>query len=797
MKVTLNWLKEFVDISISANELSDILTMAGLEVEEIKPVERNFSKVVVGEIVESDKLPNSDHLSLCQVNIGSSVLQVVCGAPNAAKGLKAPMALDGAVLLNDFKVATRKLRGVESQGMLCSETELGLTNRSEGLMELSNDAIPGQNMSEYLGEMDVMFDIFITPNRPDCLSVIGIAREIAALTGAKLRKPDATVSPQSGDISDYMSVDINNPDLCFRYSGQYLKDIKIGPSPFWMAERLNNVGIRSINNVVDITNYIMMETGQPLHAFDYKLLENKKIIVRTATNSEDFTTLDGKDHKLNDSNLLICDGKKPVALAGVMGGLNSEVQNDTEIVFLESAYFEPANIRITSKKLDLSTESSRRFERGSDPNGTMFALKRAAKLMCEYADAVVIGDEIDNYPNNVFKKEIAVKVANANRLLGTSFTCQQISEILQPIELDVTKKNDSELLVRVPTFRPDLEREVDIIEEIARLYGYNNMPTELSPKINQMGEENEKVAFAQKLQGILVGFGFYQTLNLSLIHKKFGETFLPENAQFVELLNPLSEDLTVFRPSLLVSLLTTVAYNRNRQMHDMRLFEIGNVAWKDDSAFKSEFVQIAGVIAGDRSPNAWYGKAAANDFYDIKAVVDSFLGKLGIKNISAQETKENFWDSESVQILIDEQVVGGFGKLADKTVELFKIKTNDLYAFYLDVNMLYNNRSKEKYFKEIPKYPSVPFDLALIVDTKVKVGDIEKIIWEYGGEQLVDVHLFDYYKGEQIKNGMKSTAFSLTFSSKERTLGDDEIDNVINKILVQLGKEFGAELRQG
>ena len=798
MKVTLNWLKEFVNISLPPEKLADALTMAGLEVEEVQYINQQFSNVVVGKVVVCEKMPNAHHLSFCKVDVGDAVLPVVCGAPNVFKGLYAPMALVGAELPNGLKVEERDIRGIKSQGMLCSEAELGITDRSEQLLELPANVQVGAKLSDVLGGPDIMFDIAITPNRPDCLSIFGVAREIAAVTGEVLRYPEINITADDKKVTDYINVDIQDPARCLRYSGRYLENVKIAPSPFWIAQRLFSVGVRSINNVVDITNYVMMEVGQPLHAFDYNLLLGKKIIVRTANNGEDFTTLDGKSHKLESESLLICDAEKAVALAGVMGGLNSEVQPDTNKVFLESAFFAATNIRKTSKKLDLSTESSRRFERGSDPNGTILAMNRAVQLMCEFAGAKVIGPEIDNYPKVVEKKKISLSIKNANVLLGTTFKAIDIEKILESINLKSVEKTATNLTVVIPTNRPDLEREVDLIEEVARLYGYNNIPTELAPKINQLQEPNDKVRFKEKIQHMLCGMGFNETVNLSLIDKKFGGPFLPKDASFVNLLNPLSEDLTVFRPSLLISLLNTISYNRNRQMFNMRLFEIGNIAWKpNDGHFKTEKPFISGVLAGARVENSWYGKAELYDFYDVKGIVTSVLANVGVSAYRLTSTEENYWDSESALVKLGDTTIGAFGKLSEEIVALFKIKTNDIYAFYLDFENLYRFIISEKSFSEIPKFPITPFDLALIVDANVPVGELEKSIRENGSQLLIGVRLFDYYKGKQVESGKKSVAFSLTFSSKERTLGDKEIDKVIDTILSKLNEDFGAELRQG
>ncbi len=799
MKVTLNWLKEYVDLTLAPDQVAKILTMAGLEVEEYHTETRNFSNLVVAQVESVVKHPNADKLSVCTVNTGSTKLQLVCGAPNVAAGMLAPLALVGATVAGGLKIEARTVRGVPSEGMLCSEVELGLSERADGLMVLPENTPPGMKMEDLLGEPDTVFDIFITPNRPDCMSVIGIARVLAAFTGAQFHKPVIQFSaPLMEPIEKSMSVEIKNSVKCARYSGRLIKDVQIKPSPFWLANRLHAVGIRSINNVVDITNYVMMETGQPLHAFDYQRLAGQKIIVREAVQGEKFVTLDNQQHQLDKEALLICDAEKPVALAGIMGGLNSEVEEVTHNVFLESAYFDPANVRLTAKILEMMTESSRRFERGSDPEGTIYAMDRAAQLMEQLADGRVVQSSIDNYPRKIDPVKIDLSVTRVNTLLGTSLSAQEIIAFLPALEITLLGQKGDLLQVTAPTFRPDLTREVDIIEEIAMLYGYDNIRFELAPQIDQTQEQNPHTHFRDQLRYFLAGFGCRETVSYSLISEKLAEPFLPEQCEFVKLINPLSLDMAGFRPSIILSLLTNVAYNRNRQMPDMRLFEIGNVAWKKPQQQEfTEITQIGVVLAGKKQQQAWNAKETAYNFYDIKGAVDAFLRKCGIDHYEQGKVQEKIWDKESTSILINGKYCGAFGKINAGLCSLFKIKVADVYAFFINYQDVYENRKTGYKYQAISKFPSIPFDLALLVDAGIALRDIEKEIWKSAGKNLVKLNLFDFYQGEQIQQGKKSLAFSLTFSSKECTLSVEEVDHAVKDVLSHLNKLFGAILRPG
>ncbi|HOT97189.1 MAG TPA: phenylalanine--tRNA ligase subunit beta [bacterium] len=796
MKVTLSWLKEFVDISLSMQELSHTLTMTGLEVESVEEIARPFSGVVASRIIRCAPHPQADKLQICRVDAGrGEELDVVCGAPNARAGLLVPLALPGAVLDQTLKVSARKIRGVSSSGMLCSEAELGLTDRAEGLMLLDGSAQPGQDLLQWLGEPDYLLDIFITPNRPDCLSVIGLAREIAAATRRPLRLPKLVSRTVDQAMPPRIPVTIEAPELCPRYSGLYFETIRLQPAPFWMAYRLHHAGVRSINCVVDITNYVMLEYGQPLHAFDAAYLSGQRLVVRAAAAGEAFTTLDGKNHTIEAGTCLICDGEKPIALAGIMGGLNSEVQPTTTAVFLESAHFAALGIRKSSKQLAISTESSRRFERGADPEGTLPALDRASGLLEALTGATPVGGSVDCYPQPLPRAQIDLRLSAVKTLIGVELSAAEVIEILERLEITCAEKSADLIACIVPPFRPDLTRPVDLIEEVARIYGYDQIPFAQTVALDQSQTANPRVAFQDQVRHLLAGFGLHETLSLSLVSPQAAAPFLPANSAVVELLNPLSTEWSVFRTNLLISLLQNAAYNRNRQMPNLRFFEIGNVAWKRGDRFEEE-KQVAGLLVGETGESAWYGKPRAVDFYDIKGLFYALIEQLGIQGVTLGVAQGAYWAPESAGIYLkDQSLLGSFGRLSEAVLQSFKLKTADCFGLVLSFDQLYAHRLVHRRFQPIARFPMIPFDIALLLDDEIAVGAVEQAIRESGGEYLVKVHLFDYYQGEQVPKGKKSVAFSLNFCSKERTLGVNEVEQQVAAILARLSAQFGAELR--
>lgn len=794
MKVTLSWLKEFVDIQLSAAEIAHRLTMAGLEVESVAAIDRSFSGVVVGRILSCEPHPRADKLRICRVDTGrGEALEVVCGAPNATAGMLAPLALPGARLGDSLQVELREIRGILSHGMLCSEAELALTDRSEGLMVLDESASPGEDLGKWLGAPDYLFDIFVTPNRPDCLSVIGLARELAAVSGARFHV--APIQLPETTAPGNVRVTIRNPELAPRYSGRSLDNLVPGTSPFWMAYRLHHAGMRAINNIVDITNYVMLETGHPLHAFDARQIEGDEIIVRAARPGEGFTTLDGKVHTLDGETCLICDGQKPVALAGIMGGLNSEVRDDTRQIFLESAYFSTTAVRRASKRLGISTESSRRFERGADPDATLAALNRAAALLQELAGARLAGAPVDACPEPIAPVELHLPLHRVNALLGTSLELTAVAEILARLEIRILAQQGEVLHCQIPSFRPDLTRPVDLIEEVARIHGYDRIPFARTVALDQAQQANPRVAFQDRLRSLLAGYGLRETLSLSMVSPAASGLFLPAGAGMVELLNPLSAEWSVFRSSLLISLLNNAAYNRNRQHPNLRLFEIGNAAWRMNDQFV-EVKQVTGLLVGENLAAAWHTRPRPVDFYDIKGIVLALLQELGIGPVTLGPAEHSCWSQESAALLLPGgHLLGYCGQVAEAVLQTFKIKNAAVFGFQLDFDLLFEQRRSQRKFVPIPRFPNVPFDLALLLDVETPVGVIEAAIWKAGGPHLIKVELFDHYLGEQVPAGKKSIAFSLNFSSKERTLGEEEVERYVTDILTHLAEHHGAELR--
>ncbi len=794
MKVTIDWLKKYVDFSQSPDELAHSITMLGLEVDAVRQVSYDFEKVVVGKIIAIEKHKQSDNLSICAVDVGKETLNLICGAPNVKAGIKVPVALVGAKLPGNFIVKTATIHGYNSPGMICSEAELGLSHQSEFIMLLDNNAEIGQDLKTVLGKGEVVIEIDVTPNRPDCLGVIGIAREIGVVNRSSLKKPAIHLTESSKKkISGFFQVTINNPESCPRYVARYIEGIKIGPSPRWLIEKLEAVGLRTINNVVDVTNFVMMETGQPLHAFNYNLLEDQKIIVRHAQDGEKFTTLDGKEYILTDTSLLICDGKKPVALAGIMGGLNSEISNNTTNVLLESAYFEPGNIRKTAKKLGISTDSSQRFERGVDPEGQIYAAARAAQLIYELAGGEIAEGFIDCYPNQIHPRHIELRVSRANQVLGTSLKSEEIVDILNRLEFKTMLQNNV-IKVEVPTFRVDIEREVDLIEEVARVNGFDKINESLDSTIQLIQPTNKMEKFGQLLRDILVGIGYDEVLTHSLIHEKWAEKF--SDYPVIRLRNPISEDLGTLRTSLLPGLLQVSKWNKNRYQNDQNFFEIGNIFYwlnaKHESNFERQKVSL--IRTGNTRSQNWVEQERSATFYDLKGDIFSLLNRLRIDGIHCKESSLKFLDARSLDLFINGKNFGYLGALSSDILNILDIQ-DDIFVAELDCQILFEQFNWDKKFSPIPKFPAIKRDLSILIDQQMPVAEVEKVIWQAGGKFLKAVSLFDYYKGKQVALNQKSLTFSLAFYSLEKTLTEKEIDSHIDSIIKKLNSELNAQLR--
>jgi phenylalanyl-tRNA synthetase beta chain len=830
MKVTLNWLKQYVDFNWSPEELTERLTMLGLEVEGVQKISGAFDGIVVAQVVSRDKHPNADKLSLCRVNDGNGERQIVCGAQNFKAGDKVPLILPGASLppkpgeKEPFTITVGKIRGVESHGMLCSADELGIEpetiglKKEDGLLILREDAKVGQPFGEYLGRSgsDVVYDLEVTPNRPDLNSVIGIAREIAAVTGNELKIPVIQfLNTESEPIGGLLSVQNDEPELCPRYTARIVRKVKVGPSPDWLKSILEKVGLRSINNVVDITNYVMLESGQPLHAFDYHLLsrssgresaQNKlepthvgcytpKIIIRRASEGEKFTTLDGKERTLTNQMLLIADETKSVALAGIMGGKNSEINADTTDVLIESAYFKPQNIRATSKKLELRTDSSYRFERGGDVEICDWASRRAAQLICDLADGQVLGHSIDNFPTQLAPKQITLHFAKTKDLLGIGISHSEQVSFLTKLGLTVTEQTPGICTFKIPSWRVDLKREVDLIEEVGRLYGIEKIPA-TTPR-GALGANAFDLVYNQiaEARRILTGLGLNEAQGQTLIAKS---ECRPENGALVALGNPLSNDMNVLRPSLLPGLIHSLRHNVSRKNYDVALFEIGRVFGSPNSVAKEE-LRVAIAITGQRALNFWSGgeRDAKFDAFDLKGIVEEFLEQFGLRGITFGKRDEStslFLESTYVT-LGGKLPLGELGQLLPTLAKKYDLR-DAVFLAEFNLDLLLSKRNASKSFKSLPQFPSIRRDVAMLVPEATTHESVLQTVKQTKPANLENVELFDVFRGKNVPEGQKSLAYAFTYRAPEKTLTDAEVNSAHAKIVEAFKSQLHAAVRE-
>jgi phenylalanyl-tRNA synthetase beta chain len=807
MKVTLNWLKQYVDFNWSPAELTERLTMLGLEVEGVQKISAAFDGVVVAQVITRDKHPNADKLSVCRVNDGQGERQIVCGAQNFKAGDKVPLILPGASLplppgeKTLFTIKVGKIRGVESHGMMCSPQELGLPDQIDGLLILREDAKVGQPFAEYLGRSgsDVVYDLEITPNRPDLNSVIGIAREIAALTGNELRLPEIKAGGASDQrCSDLVSVRIEDAALCPRYTARVIQGVKVGPSPEWLRSALEKVGIRSISNVVDVTNYVMLEVGQPLHAFDYHLIAKgaspqPAIIVRRAAAGEKFKTLDNQERALTGEMLLIADEQKGIALAGVMGGANTEINDQTADVLIESACFSPTNIRRTSKALGLRSESSYRFERGADVGVCDWASRRAAQLILETAGGQLAEGVVDMYPQPAQPKELALRFSKSKDLLGIGIShAEQISYLVK-LGLTLTKQEPGECSFAIPTWRVDLKREVDLVEEVGRLFGVENIPS--TPPRGALGSNAfdsvyDEIADARR---ILTGLGLNEAQGQTLIPSaEFGNP-----AEAVMLANPLSGDMDMLRPSLLPGLIQSLRHNVSRKNYDVALFEIGRAFALANGQTKEER-RVAIALTGQRALSFWSGdgRDAKFDIYDLKGLVEEFLEQFGLRGVAfAKRAESTPLLLESAAVTLGGKVpLGDIGQLLPAVAKKYDLRDAVFLAeFSLDV--LIHKRNPAKSFKPLPQFPSSRRDVAMLVPESVTHEAVLHAVKQSKAGNLESVELFDVFRGKGIPDGQKSLAYAFTYRSADKTLTDADVNSAHEKVLNGLKTQLQAELR--
>ncbi len=807
MKISYNWLRQFLNVSEDLEKHTSLLTSLGLEVEGVTPFESvkgGLKGVVVGEVIECIKHPNADKLKLCKVNIGQEIVQIVCGAANVAAGQKVPVATIGATLYDGkgepWTIKKGKIRGEESHGMICAEDELGLGNSHDGIMVLDDSLEVGTPLANVFEiESDQVIEIGLTPNRADAMSHMGVARDLRAGIAVHEDAPEyRTPSLSSFHVdsrADRFDIEVVNQDLAPRYCGVTLKGITIKPSPEWLKNRLKAIGIAPKNNVVDVTNYVMHELGQPLHAFDASKIAGQKIIVKTLESGTPFTTLDGETHELHAEDLMICDAEKPLCIAGVYGGQNSGVTDDTAAIFLESAYFNPVSIRKTAKRHGFNTDASFRFERGIDPNITEDALKRAAILIKELSGGEIASDITDVYPVKIEDCEVFLPFAKIDSLIGQAIDRIEIKAILRTLDINVKNVTETGLGLSIPAYRNDVCRPVDVIEEILRVYGYDRIET--STKLNATIAASTKLD-NYKLENIiaqqLVGQGFNEMMANSLTSSKYHElTVQVSSKNEVKILNPLSNDLSVMRQSLLYGGLEAVAYNLNRKQSDLKLFEFGNTYHEYQKGNYTEQKHLSILTVGNMQESGWNSAFAKADFFYLKGAVMGILARLGIENVSEKTTKLDFL-SEGLALSSGSKLVD-IGLVKKKIAREFDIDVPVYYANFYWSELIKMLRKEHKPIASIAKSPVVNRDLALLVDSQTAFKDLQTIALQAEKNILQAVHLFDVYEGKELPEGKKSYALSFELQDKEKTLTDNQIEKAMSKIQSQLEKQAGASLR--
>ncbi|WP_196593040.1 phenylalanine--tRNA ligase subunit beta [Pectinatus sottacetonis] len=809
MQVSIKWLKDYIQFSETPEKIADLLTMAGVPVENIIDPGAGLDKVITGRIEKLEPHQNSDHLQICTINVGlEKNIIIVTGAQNVAEGQIVPVAMIGAHLPNGMKISKGKLRGVMSYGMLCSAQELKLdlealpNEQKTGIYILPSDTVIGINVKDILGLNDIILEFELTANRSDCFSVFGLVREIAALTGNKPVWPVIHVKEDNPlAIESSFNAEIKDPDLCSRFSCRMLKDVKIGPSPEWLQQRLDGAGIRSINNVVDVTNFVMIELGQPMHSYDYDTIIGHKLIVRRAVEGELIHTLDNTVHKTQKNMLMIADDQKAVGLAGIMGGLATEVTAKTTTVILEAAKFYGPSIRRTSRACGLTSEASGRFERGTDIENTTCALDRAAQLLQDIGACTVCKGIVDIYPEPKQPISVDFTTDEINKHLGTTIDKETMLHILEKLEITTVDKQDC-ITAKIPSWRNDITCMQDISEEIARIYGFENIPSTLPFGIALQGKESEKQIFTDKIKDVLSSIGLSETISFAFTHPSiFDKLNVPENHQMrraIPIMNPLTDEYPLVRTCLLGSVMENLARNFSRKNNDIKIFEVGTVFQPKAlpvTEQPDEYLKLAGAISGRRDPVGWNQSNNDIDFYDAKGIVEELLDKLSINRYTV-EAGEHFAMHPGKTALFKKgrDTIFTVGELHPSTAAAFNI-TKPVYIFSADVERLMKYAAKHIKSKILPKYPAVSRDLAITVDAGIDSEKIKKVITKSAGQYLVNLDLFDVYSGKQIEAGQKSLAFALTFQAAEKTLTDEEIDKSFTAIITALKKSFAAVLR--
>lgn len=810
MQVSIKWLKDYIDFTETPEQLADKLTMAGIPVENVVDPGEGLEKVVTGRIEKLEPHQNSDHLQICTMNVGlAENIIIVTGAQNVAEGQVVPVAMVGAHLPNGMKISKGKLRGVASNGMLCSAQELKLDleklpeEQKTGIFILPSDTPVGIPAKDVLGLNDVVLEFELTANRADCFSVFGLVREIAAITGNKPHFPEIKVNEDDNTkLNDIFSVEIADPDLCSRFSTRMLKNVKIGPSPEWMQQRLEGAGIRSINNVVDVTNFVMIELGHPMHAYDYDKITGKKLIARRAIEGEELHTLDDTSRKAKGEMLVIADSEKAAGLAGIMGGFETEITDTTTTVVLESADFYGPCIRRTARACGLSSEASGRFERGVDSETTIKALDRAAQLLQEMGACTVCEGIVDVYPNPKQANYVTFTPEQINNHLGTNIAKDVMLNIITSVGFDVTKDENDEITVKVPSWRNDVTCMADISEEIARLHGFDKIKSTLPNGVSIQGTQSAKQTFIDKVKASLSSQGLYETISFALTNEEtFNKLNIPQDSPLrkaVPIMNPLSDEYPLVRTTLLSSIFDNLARNLARKNDDVALFEVGSVFFPKAlpvTELPDEVVKIAGAITGRRNAQGWNQTNDMVDFYDAKGIIEELFANLRVTRYTVEAgTHYAMHPGKTALFKKGRDVIATVGEVHPAVLSAYGI-TKPVYIFELDATTVMKYMAKDLKYKALPKYPATSRDLAMLVDVDVNAADIEKAMTKAAGQNLTQITLFDVYTGKQVEEGKKSLAFSLTFQSNDKTLTDAEIDPAIEKIVAKLQKDFNANLR--
>lgn len=794
MKIPLSWLKEYIDINLSPLQISKILTMAGLEVDATLHLSAGFEKVVVGKVLQTAKHPDADNLCIASVTDGTETFQVVCGAPNCRPGIKTAFAMEGATLTDEegktFKVKKSKLRGVESQGMLCSAKELQLSENHEGILEFSEHFKEGADVAEMYA--DVVFDISLTPNLGHCSYVIGVARELSAATGAPVRLPEIRVEQKTDDlIASQATVNVLNTASCPRYVCRLIKNVQVKPSPDWLQKRLTACGIRPVNNIVDITNYVLLEMGHPLHAFDFDQLHGKEILVKDVVEGEHFTTLDGKVRILQKHDLLICDKEKPVALAGIMGGQNSEVTDSTTNVLIEAAYFLPTVIRKTSKRLGLQTDASKRFERGADPNCLIAAADRAAMLIQQIAGGTVCSGIIDIASQTFAEKHVACRFSRINHLLGTHLSISEIESIFSRLQLPFHWNGNDLFTVKVPTSRVDIKEEVDLIEEVARIYGYDNIPQNPPKYHGSILPDAPIFLFEREVRSRMISEGLQEFLTCDLIGPSLlqvvkGDDISEESA--VKVINPNSIEQSILRTSLLPGLLQVVKYNWDHQIHDVSGFEVGRIHFKENEQYTEQSV-VGIMMSGKAAPHHWDVKPRDCDFYDLKGIIENMLKEFAIEGVSYKENHlDVFHPGRQAAINVGALEIGSMGEIHPSIVRRLDVPQR-IYFAEINLHDVYKVKKPQRKMTEIPIYPGSERDLTLTLKDEVPIGHIFNLIAAVPSRLLEKVSLLDIYRSEKLGTGLKNATFRFHYRDLKKTIAQERVDAEHARIVEEVLKK--------